>query len=317
MHPMTETSLATIRTDALDIAYEVSGPVGGPAVVLMHGFPYDVRAYDGVAPALAAMGCRVVVPYLRGFGPTRFVDPSRSRSGQQAAIGADLRDLMRALDLGPAVLVGYDWGGRAACIVAALWPELVRGLVTANGYNIQNIAASVHPLAPETEYRFWYGYYFHSGRGREGLRQNRRALTRLLWTLWSPTWWFDDDTFDRTAVSFENPDFVDVVVHSYRHRFGLVGGDPAYDAIEARLATTPVIAVPTIVLLGADDGVDPPESEDDDVDSRDNGDFDGDESAQPVEFTDLRDVRLVADAGHNLPQEQPHAVIAAVKELLV
>jgi pimeloyl-ACP methyl ester carboxylesterase len=317
MHSMIETSLAAIRTDALDIAYEVTGPVGGPAVVLLHGFPYDVRAFDQVVPALAAAGCRVIVPYLRGYGPTRFVDAARPRSGQQGALGADLRDLLVALDLGPVVLAGYDWGGRAACIVAALWPELVRGLVTVGGYNIQNIAASVHPLPPEYEYRFWYQYYFHSGRGREGLRRNRRELTRLLWTLWSPTWWFDDDTFDRTAGSFENPDFVDVVVHSYRHRFGLVGGDPAYDSIEARLATNPVISVPTIVLLGADDGVDPPESEDDgDAETIEPGSA-GDRGAPPDEFADLRDVRLVADAGHNLPQEQPHAVVAAVKELLV
>src|ERR671936_415572 len=184
-----------VRTSVLEIAYEESGPAHGTAVLLMHGFPYDPRTYDDVVPALADAGCRVIVPYLRGYGPTRFLAPDTLRSGQQAALGNDLKDLMDALALERAVLVGYDWGGRAACIVAALWPERVRGLVSCTGYNIQNIAASAKPVPAAQEHRFWYQYYFHTPRGAAGLTENRRDVCRLLWRLWSPHWGVDGGTF--------------------------------------------------------------------------------------------------------------------------
>ncbi|HUZ64916.1 MAG TPA: alpha/beta hydrolase, partial [Acetobacteraceae bacterium] len=219
------------RTRVLDIGYEETGPGDGRPVLLMHGFPYDPRAFDGVVPGLVAAGCRVIVPYLRGYGPTRFLSEGTMRSGQQAALGADLLALLDALGIPRAVLAGYDWGGRAACIVAALWPERVSGLVSIGGYNIQDIAGSAVPLAPEQEYRFWYQYYFHSERGRAALQADRRGVCRLLWRLWSPAWNFDETTFARSAASFDNPDFVDVVVHSYRHRFGYAAGDPAYDGL--------------------------------------------------------------------------------------
>ncbi|MBL6615819.1 MAG: alpha/beta fold hydrolase, partial [Reyranella sp.] len=225
-----------VRTDVLDIAFEEHGPAGGPPVILLHGFPYDVRAYDEVAPPLAADGCRVLVPYLRGYGPTRFLTASTLRSGQQAALGHDLLQFMEKLGIRRAALAGYDWGGRAACIVAALKPERVRCLVSCTGYNIQNIAASGEPAAAAQEHRFWYQYYFHTERGRTGLSKNRRDICRLLWKLWSPEWSFDDATFETTAASFDNPDFVEVVIQSYRHRYGYAEGDPALNGIEADLA---------------------------------------------------------------------------------
>jgi pimeloyl-ACP methyl ester carboxylesterase len=282
--------MKTIVAGVLDIAYYETGRVDGAPVILLHGFPYDGHAYDAVAERLAAAGRRCIVPFLRGYGATRFLDPDTPRSGEQAALGADLLALMDALAIPSAVLAGYDWGGRAACVVAALWPERVRGLVSGGaGYNIQDIAASGAPAAPEAEHRYWYQYYFHSERGRAGLSADRRAVCRLLWQLWSPTWSFDEATFARSAAAFDNPDFVATVIHSYRHRFGLVAGDPAYAEIERRLAAQPDITVPTIVLQGADDGVDPPTAED----------------AAEAHFTGPYDRRIVADAGHNLPQEAP------------
>jgi len=284
----------------LEVAYLESGPADGTPIILLHGFPYDVHAYDAVAERLAAAGRRCIVPYLRGYGPTRFVSRDTPRSGQQAALGADLLALMDALEVPSAVLAGYDWGGRAACIVAALWPERVRGLVSSgSGYNIQDIANAGKPLAPEQEFRFWYQYYFHSERGRAGLAANRRALCRLLWRLWSPTWQFDDASFGRTAAAFDNPDFVDVVIHSYRHRFGGIPGDPAYDAIESRLAAQPDITVPSIVLQGEDDGVDPPETVDNDA----------------PHFKGPYEKRGIPSAGHNLPQEVPSVYSDTILEL--
>ncbi|HLZ28533.1 MAG TPA: alpha/beta hydrolase [Chloroflexota bacterium] len=293
-------SLERLQTAALDIAYEASGPVRGEPVVLLHGFPYDPRAYDEMVPPLVAAGCRVLVPYLRGYGPTRFRDAHTLRSGQQAALGKDLLDFMDALDLPSVTLVGYDWGGRAACVVAALWPARVRGLVTQGGYNIQNIGASTAPAHPEQEHRLWYQYYFHTERGRAGLTQHRAELGRLLWRLWSPTWDFSRATYERTAASFENPDFVEVVIHSYRHRFGYVSGDPALEDIETRLATQPVISVPTVALHGADDGVHPPEATD----------------RQARLFSGPYRHVVVPGGGHNLPQEKPGAVVDAVLKLL-
>src|SRR5947199_7164738 len=228
--------MKTILTPTLAIGYEESGPAEGPAVVLLHGFPDDVRAYDGVAPALADAGWRVIVPYLRGYGPTRFLDPQTPRSGQQAALGRDLLGLLDALGVERAALAGYDWGGRAACIVAALWPERVASLVSIGGFNIQNIARSGAPAPPDREHRLWYQWYFHTERGRAGLAANRRPLCRLLWELWSPNYRFTDADYALTAASFDNPDFVEVVIQSYRHRYGNAPGDPAYDASEAKLA---------------------------------------------------------------------------------
>jgi pimeloyl-ACP methyl ester carboxylesterase len=266
---------------------------------LLHGFPYDIHAYDEVAPLLAAQGARVIVPYLRGYGPTRFLSADTPRSGQQAALAADLLALLDALQIPRALLGGYDWGGRAACIVAALYPQRVQGLVTVNGYNIQNIAAAMQPAAADKEYRMWYQYYLHGERGRAGLTENRREFCRLLWSLWSPTWRFDDDTYARSAAAFDNPDFVDVVVHSYRHRFGLVDGDPQFDEIERRLAAMPPIAVPTITLEGDTDGVSPP----------------GGRQANATRFTAHHENRIVPNAGHNLPQEAPEAFADAIIDI--
>ncbi|MCA1646281.1 MAG: alpha/beta hydrolase, partial [Chloroflexi bacterium] len=238
----------SVRTPVLEIAYEVAGPAHGRPVILLHGFPYDPRAYDEVAPRLAAAGCRVLVPYVRGYGPTRFLSTDTPRSGQQAALGNDLREFMDGLGISRATLAGYDWGGRAACVVAALWPERVQGLVSVGGYNIQDIAGSAQPAHPEQEHRLWYQYYLHTERGRTGLAANRREFCRLLWRLWSPTWQFSAEAFERSARSFDNPDFVDVVVQSYRHRYGYAPGDPALERLEGLLAQQPPIGVPTIVL---------------------------------------------------------------------
>lgn len=292
--------LRQIKAGVLDVAVYEAGPVDGPPVFLMHGFPYDIHAYAEVAPLLAAQGCRVYVPCLRGYGATRFLSAATPRSGEQAALGADLLALMDALAVPRAVLAGYDWGGRAACVVAALWPERCAGLVSLNSYNIQNIAKAMLPDTPDKERSLWYQYYFHSERGRAGLAADRRAFCRLLWKLWSPTWNFDDATFERSAAAFDHPDFVDVVIHSYRHRFGLVAGDPALADIEARLAAQPGISVPSITFDGIDDGVRPPAP--------------AEQHAR--QFTGPRSHRLVPGVGHNLPQEVPKVFADAVLELV-
>lgn len=292
--------LKHVEAGRLNIAYFEAGPADGPPVFLMHGFPYDIHAYAEVASILAAAGCRVVVPYLRGFGPTRFLSEATPRSGEQAALGADLLALMDALQIPRAVLAGYDWGGRAACVVAALWPERCAGLLSFNSYNIQNIARAMEPDTPENEHNLWYQYYFHSERGRAGLAQDRRGLVKLLWRLWSPTWAFDDATFGRSAPAFDNPDFVDVVIQSYRHRFDLVLGDQAYEEIEKRLAAQPAISVPTITFDGADDGVRPP----------------ADASAHAHHFTGPRSHRILPGVGHNMPQEVPRVFADAVLGLV-
>jgi pimeloyl-ACP methyl ester carboxylesterase len=289
-----------IRTPSLEIACEIGGPADGAPVILLHGWPYDPRTYDAMLVPFAAAGCRTIVPYLRGFGATRFLSSATPRSGQQAALGHDLIALMDALALPRAALVGYDWGGRAACIVAALWPERVRCLVTGNGYNIQDIARSGVPASPEQEHRFWYQYYFHTERGRAGLAANRREFCRLIWRLWSPNWAFDEATFERTASSFDNPDFVDVTIQSYRHRFGNAPGDPALEPIEQRLAARPTIAAPTIVLHGEANGVGPPETS----------------AGHARFFTGPYERRVIARAGHNLPQEVPEVVTAAALDLI-
>ena len=240
--------LHSVDAGVLNIACYEAGPADGPAVVLLHGFPYDIHSYVDVAPQLAAKGCRVVVPYLRGYGPTHFLDSKTPRSGEQAAVGADLLALIDALNIERAVFAGYDWGGRAACVAAALWPERCTGLVTVNGYLIQDIAHAMAPAKPPREVAYWYQYYFQIERGRAGLAANRREIANILWQQWSPNWHFDEATFERTASAFDNPDFVDVVIHSYRHRYGLAEGDPRYAELERRLAEQPVIAAPTITV---------------------------------------------------------------------
>ena len=294
------TVLKRAQTPTLDIAYEDSGPANGFPVLLMHGFPYDPRCFDEVVPPLVAAGCRTIVPYLRGYGPTRFLSEKTPRSGQQAALGRDLLELMDALNLPRAVLAGFDWGGRGACVVAALWPERVRGLVSANGYGIQNIAGSVTPVPPAQEHRLWYQYYFHTERGRAGLQANRREFCKLLWQLWSPNWKFDDATYERTAKSFDNPDFVDVVIQSYRHRFGYAPGDPALEPYEQQLAARPLIKVPTIVLQGEGDGVGVATRQD----------------TQASFFTGPYRRVLIPVIGHDVPQEAPKETADAVLELM-
>ena len=289
-----------VQAGVLSVALHEAGPPDGPPVFLMHGFPYDIHAYAQVTPLLAAQGCRVYVPYLRGFGATGFLSDSTPRSGEQAALGNDLRELMDALNVPKAVLAGYDWGGRAACVVAALWPQRCAGLLSFNSYNIHNIARSMEPDTPENERSLWYQYYFHSERGRNGLIKDRRAVCRLLWKLWSPTWVFDDATFERSAAAFDNPDFVDVAIQSYRHRYALTPGDPALLEIERRLAAQPPISVRSITFDGADDGVRQVALA----------------SQHAHLFTGGREHRVVRGVGHNMPQEVPQVFADAVMELV-
>jgi pimeloyl-ACP methyl ester carboxylesterase len=291
---------SSVCTPSLEIAYEEQGPAAGPPVILLHGFPDDVRAWDGVAAPLAAEGCRVLVPYLRGYGPTRFLDPGAPRMAQQAAIGQDLLDFMDALGLEQVSLAGYDWGGRAACITAILAPPRVRALVTIGGYNVQNTISPSWPVSAEEERAYWYQWYFNTERGRAGLEVNRRDICRLLWREWSPGWRFDEVTFERTAIAFDNPDFVSVVIHSYRHRHLNARGDPRFDPIERRLAERPRIEVPTVILHGRDDGVDRPRRSESHVSL----------------FPDGTERHVVPDAGHFMPREQPGAVVDALRSLL-
>ncbi|MEP0888852.1 alpha/beta hydrolase [Leptolyngbya sp. FACHB-16] len=288
-----------INAGVLDIGYYEAGPSNGSPVLLLHGFPYSIDSYVDIAPMLAARGCRVIVPYLRGHGSTCFLDSETPRSGQQAAIGVDVIALMDALQLNQAVLAGYDWGGRAACVVAALWPERCMGLVSVNSYLIQDIAKAGLPLSPMIESGIWYQYYFVTERGRAGLTANRREIAKTLWTRNSPAWRFDEATLDRHASAFDNPDYVDVVIHSYRHRLGLAAGYPMYEELEQRLATQPTISVPTITLDGDADGIVPA--------------TDGKSTA--AKFTGNRQHQVIPNVGHNLPEEDPQAFVAAVWEL--
>ena len=292
--------LRHVDAGVLNVAYFQQGPADGPVAVLLHGFPYDIHSFVDVAPQLAARGCRVVVPYLRGYGPTRFRDKATPRSGEQAAMGADLLALMDALDIRRAVFAGYDWGGRAACVAAALWPERCAGLVSVNGYLIQDIARAMMPMRPEREVPLWYQYYFQLERGRAGLAAHRREIAKILWRQWSPNWQFDEATLERTVAAHDNPDYVEVVIHSYRHRFGLADGDPQYADIQRRLAALPVISVPTITLDGDADGVAPAT----------------DGKASAAKFPNRRAHRVIPRAGHNLPQEEPEAFADAVMELI-
>ena len=290
---------ATIDTASLSIAYEQSGPLDGVAVLLMHGFPYDPQAYGAVAPILAAEGLRVIVPYLRGYGPTRFLSKDITRSGQQAALTRDALDLLDALGIGRAIVSGFDWGGRSACCLAALAPERAIGLVNACGYVVHDVAAAAEPAMPEAEIPLWYQHYFQTERGRRGLDRNRAAFCKLLWRLWSPTWDAAEAAFERSAASFANDDFVDVVIHSYRHRMGNAPGDPAYEAMERSLAAKPKVSVPTITFHGADDGVAPPSSSE----------------GHEGHFIGPYQRRVLAGVGHAIPQEAPRAWADAILEL--
>jgi pimeloyl-ACP methyl ester carboxylesterase len=295
--PTTRTS----QTSVLTIGFEESGSATGFPIILLHGFPDDVRAWDQVVPPLTKAGHRVIVPYLRGYGPTKFRDASAPRMAEQAAIGQDVLDLADALGIQRFAVAGYDWGGRAACIAAALHPDRVRAAVLIGGYTIQDTISPPRPAAPEIERAFWYQWYFNTEQGRAGLAANRRPLCRLLWQTWSPTWEFTDETYERTAVSFDNPDFVDVVIHSYRHRNRNAPGEPRFVDMERRLAERPKIQTPSITLYGADDGLRRPATT---------------SPAEQESFMALRARRVIAGAGHFLPREKPEAVSSAMLELL-
>ena len=283
-----------VEAGVLEIAYLEYGPADGWPCIMMHGFPFDAHAYDGAAPLLAAAGARVLVPWVRGYGATRFLSPATPRSGEQAAFGSDLRAFMDALGIERAVVGGYDWGGRACCVVSALWPERVVALVSGNAYNIHHVPGAQIPESPEAEASYWYQYYFHAERGRRGLIENRAGIARTLWRMWSPTWTVDEATFDKTAKAFDNPDFVDVVIHSYRVRYGLVPGDPAYAHLETALVGRPPITVPTIAIDGADDGVN------------------SGTKHHAKRFTGPFEHRVFEGTGHNMPQEQPQMWTRAV-----
>lgn len=291
--------LRRVKTLALEVAFEEHGAENARVVILLHGYPYDPRAFDVVAAELASDGHRVIVPYLRGHGETRFLDARHPRSGEQAALGSDLVELMDALNVRGAVLAGYDWGGRAACITAAVRPDLVAGLVTANGYNILGRTARYHQFDAAWMHRLWYAYCLQSDAGANAFRNDPASFNRYLWSLWSPDWQFDQAVFERSAISFANPDYAEVVIHSYRHRAGLAAGDPSVADLAARLVEQPPIEVPTIVLHGASDTVQPPSAA-----WADSG------------LRNVRDHRLLPRVGHNIPQEAPQAVIEAVRALI-
>jgi len=289
-------SLKRVQAGLLDVAYTDYGPSMGPPVILLHGWPYDPRAFDDVAPILAGQGHRVIVPYLRGYGPTRFLSASSKRNGQPGALAQDLVDLMDALKIEKALLAGFDWGARTADIVAALWPERVRGLVSVSGYLIGSQMAGEQPLPPEAEYQWWYQFYFATERGKLGYEKNRHDFNKLIWRLASPQWKFDDATYDRTAASFDNPDHVEIVIHNYRWRLGQAEGEAKYDGIEKRLAVGPTILVPTITMEGDANGAPHPEP-----------------SAYRAKFTGKYEHRAITGGiGHNLPQEAPRAFAQAV-----
>jgi pimeloyl-ACP methyl ester carboxylesterase len=291
---MNEQPVRSVETDTLQIAYVEHGPTNGWSVILSHGFPYDVHAFDEVASILAREGARVIAPYTRGFGSTRFVSEVAMRSGQQAARGRDIVQLADALGLGRPILGGFDWGGNASCVAAALWPERIGGLVSYAGYDVIDVGRQRHPVAPSLERVFWYQHLFQTERGRECLTEHGRELCRMLWSEWSPGWQFDEATFTRSAVAFENPDFVDVVIHCYRHSFGLAAGDPVYDELEECLSRRPKIAVSAVTLDGASDPLKP-----------------GGTADHANMFTARHEHRVI-DAGHNLPQQEPQSFADAV-----
>ena len=292
-------SLRQIEAGILNVGFVDAGPRDGPAVVLLHGWPYDIHAYAEVAPSLAARNYRVIVPYLRGFGTTRFLSEATFRNGEQAALAVDVIALLDALDIDRAIVAGFDWGARTADIVAAIWPERCTALVSVSGYLISSQEANRMPLPPRAELAWWYQFYFATERGRLGYGQNTREFNRLIWQTASPEWAFDDATFDRSAISFENPDHVDIVIHNYRWRIGIADGEPRYADLEARLAESPVIAVPTITLEGDANGAPHPEP-----------------ATYRARFTGRYEHRLITgQVGHNLPQEAPRAFADAVVDI--
>jgi len=288
------TATRTVNTETLSIVCLQYGAADGWPVILSHGFPYDVHAFDEVAPILAQAGALVIVPYARGFGPTRFLSKDTPRNGQQAARGRDIVELIDALGIERPILGGFDWGGNASCVAAALWPERIGGLVSYAGYDIIDVNGQRHTTTPALEKVFWYQHLFQTERGRECLSQHRRDLCRILWRQWSPGWQFDDATFARSADAFENSDFVDVVISCYRHSFGLEAGELALQGFESRLAQKPRINVPTITLDGTNDPLKPPGT-----------------SEHSKMFAGFHEHRVV-DAGHNVPQEQPVEFASAV-----
>lgn len=288
-----------IDAGVLKVGYVEVGPPDGPPVLLLHGWPYDIHSYDEVVPLLAAAGRRVIVPYLRGYGTTRFLSNETPRNGQQAALAVDAVALMDALKIETATLGGFDWGARTACIVAALWPERCKGLISVSGYLIGSQAAGRTPLPPEAELQWWYQYYFATDRGRAGYDKYRREFSKLIWRLASPKWNFDDATFDRSAAAFDNPDHVGIVIHNYRWRLGLADGERKYDALEERLAQAPVISVPTITMEGDANGAPHPDA-----------------AAYARKFSGRYEHRVVGGGvGHNLPQEAPKAFAQAVLDV--
>jgi pimeloyl-ACP methyl ester carboxylesterase len=289
-------ALKQIEAGLLNVGYAEAGPADGPVVLLLHGWPYDIHTYVDVAPLLAAQGYRVIVPYLRGYGTTRFLRDDTVRNGQQSVVAVDAVALLDALDIEQAVLAGCDWGARTADIIAALWPERCTALVSVSGYLIGSQEVNKMPLPPEAELQWWYQYYFATERGRVGYDKNRHDFAKLIWQLASPKWDFDDATFDRSAASFDNPDHLDIVIHNYRWRLGLAEGEPEYDVLEKQLAEGPVITVPTITLEGDA-----------------NGAFHTDPSAYAKKFSGRYSHRTIEGGiGHNLPQEAPEAFAQAV-----
>jgi pimeloyl-ACP methyl ester carboxylesterase len=291
---------ATVRQiDAglLNVGYVDTGPADGPAVILLHGWPYDIHSFEDVVPLLTASGYRVIVPYLRGYGTTRFRSDETFRNGEQAALALDTIALMDALELEQAIVAGFDWGARTAIALGALWPERVSGLVSVSGYILVNLEANQKPLPPNAELGWWYQYYFATERGRAGYTENTREFNKLIWQLASPKWHFDDATFDRTAASFDNPDHVDIVIHNYRWRLKLADGEREYDEVEARLFEAPTITVPAITI---------------------GSDFDGtnaDGRAYAAKFAGEYSHRVLDGIGHNVPQEAPEAFADAVLEV--
>jgi pimeloyl-ACP methyl ester carboxylesterase len=293
------TAIQQVDAGVLNVGYAEDGPGDGPAVLLLHGWPYDIHAYDDVASLLAAKGYRSITPFLRGYGTTRFLSDDALRNGQQSALAVDAIALMDALDIDSAIVAGFDWGARTADIVAALWPERSIGLVSVSGYLIGSQKAGQVPLGPEAEQQWWYQYYFATERGRAGYEKYRREFAKLIWRTASPEWHFDDATFERTAASFDNPDHVDIAIHNYRWRLGLAEGDPRYDELEARLAAAPNIAVPAITLEGDANGAPHPKP-----------------SAYAEKFSGPYSHRTIEGGiGHNLPQEAPQAFVDAVLDV--
>ena len=293
--------MKTIRTPILEIGYEESGPEQGFPVILLHGFPDDAHAFDDVAPPLAKAGYRVLVPYIRGYGPTRFLDASAPRMGEQAAIGQDLIDFADALRIPRFAVSGFDWGNRAANIAAALHPDRVRAGVFIHGYSIQNVMARPAATNPEAAHNLWYQWFFQTENGRATLQANRKPLCKLLWQLWSPDWHFTDETYNLTAASFDNPDFVDIVIHSYRHRIGNAAGEERFKQIEQQLAQRPKIQCPAITMYGANDGVARPAAQ---------------APGEVNSFPNLIARRVIPGCGHFLPRENPAAVSSALLEVL-